>query len=299
MVQIQKDVLAMGDSEMDEDTKAVAGNAVGKRLSIKGGVFRKFVGGKEVAKIEDRHMNIIFVKMSHTPSRNFYDQVYKEGESIAPACWSSDTQTPDAGVASPKAKRCNECPKSVQGSGTDGNGTACRLSWRTAVVLPNDPGGDVLQLVLPSTSAFAKEDSGKWGFRPYIQMLVANGVTSAGRVITKMQFDTDSATPKVMFSPLGAVPPQDIATIYAQSRSKEAEDAVKMVVYKVKEAAAAPAAPKLPTGEVSQESLKGLEEQIQNIPDPVLRESKKKTGDTNAAPAEDMGEIIKKWANKK
>ena len=51
---------------LDEDTKAVAGNSLNsaKRISIKGGVFRKYVAGKEVSAIEDRHMNVIIVKMA-------------------------------------------------------------------------------------------------------------------------------------------------------------------------------------------------------------------------------------------
>ncbi len=41
---------------LDEDTLAVAGGARqgSKRISIKGGVFRKYSGGKEIGAIEDR-----------------------------------------------------------------------------------------------------------------------------------------------------------------------------------------------------------------------------------------------------
>ena len=64
---------------LDDDTKAVAGSGVGgaKRISIKGGVFRKFVGGKEVGAIDERHMDIVFVRMAHDPSRTYYAKVYK------------------------------------------------------------------------------------------------------------------------------------------------------------------------------------------------------------------------------
>ena len=44
---------------LDDDTLAVAGGArQNKRISIKGGVFRKYAGGKEIGAIEDRHMKI-------------------------------------------------------------------------------------------------------------------------------------------------------------------------------------------------------------------------------------------------
>jgi hypothetical protein len=186
-----KSQIATIKTGLDDDTRAVAGGGAGgmKRISIKGGVFRKMAGGKEVASIEDRHMNVIFVKMAHTASRTYYSGAYKEGEKVAPLCWSSDSKTPDAEVKTPQAKSCDSCPWSVKGSGQGGSGTACRLSWRTAVVLPNNPGGDVMQLVLPATSCFGKEENGKWPFRPNIQMLANNDI-SAGRVVTKMQFDT-------------------------------------------------------------------------------------------------------------
>ena len=140
---------------LDEDTLAVAGGARGnKRISIKGGVFRKYAGGKEIGAIEDRHMNVIFVKMAHKASRMFYDATYQEGQKVSPVCWSTDSEKPDADVKTPCASTCLDCSKSVKGSGQGGTGTACRLSWRTAVVLPKDPSGDVMQLVLPATSAF-------------------------------------------------------------------------------------------------------------------------------------------------
>jgi len=156
---------------LDEDTLAVAGgNRQGnKRISIKGGVFRKYAGGKEIGAIEDRFMNVIIVKMAHKASRMFYDKGYKEGEKVSPACWSTNSETPDEGVKNPPASTCNGCPNSVKGSGDNGMGAKCRLSWRTAVVLPNDPAGDVMQLVLPAKSSFANKDSESWPFSPYFQ----------------------------------------------------------------------------------------------------------------------------------
>jgi hypothetical protein len=72
---------------LDEDTLAVAGGARqgSKRISIKGGVFRKYSGGKEIGAIEDRHMNVIFVKMAHKASRMFYDATYQEGQKGQPS----------------------------------------------------------------------------------------------------------------------------------------------------------------------------------------------------------------------
>ena len=263
---------------VDDDTRAVAGGSgnVSKRISIKGGVFRKMAGGKEIGAIEDRHMNVIFVKMAHNASRTYYTGAYKEGEKIAPVCWSSDSKTPDAEVKNPQSSSCETCQFSAKGSGQGGTGAACRLSWRTAVVLPQDAGGDVMQLVLPATSVFGKEEGGKYPFREYIRLLANNNI-SAGRVITKMQFDTKSPVPKLLFSPVGAVPEEDVEAIMRQKESNAADNAVKLTVFQTDEAAA-PAAP-------SSEATEA---------EPKLRETGKKADGGNG----DVADVVKKWAKK-
>lgn len=271
---------------LDEDTLAVAGNTTqNKRISIEGRVFRKIVGGKEQSVNTDNSMNVIIVKMAHEASRTYYGgKTYKKGVKISPVCWSNDSKTPDAEVDNPCASTCAECPNSVKGSGQGGQGTACRLSWRLAVVLPNDPDGDIYQLVLPATSAFGKEENGRWPFRPYIQMLANNNV-SAGRVVTKMEFDINYPVPRLLFSPVAAVPDHVYDVVRNQSKAKAAENAIKLTVYKSdsqNEEAEAPAQPAMPRA-------------AEVVDEPVKRETARKvTTDT----AEDVSDIVKKWAKK-
>jgi len=272
-----KSELAQIEGGVDDDTRAVAGGKsnLSKRISIKGGVFRKMTGGKEIGSIEDRHMNVIFVKMAHNASRTYYTGAYKEGEKVSPLCWSSDSKTPDPEVKTPQAKSCDTCQWSVKGSSQAGVGAACRLSWRTAVVLPQDPGGDVMQLVLPATSCFGKEEAGKFPFRPYIQMLANNNI-SAGRVITKMQFDTKSPVPKLLFSPVGVVPEAAVHAVQTQKESSAAENAIKLTVYQ-------------------QDEADGATEVTAPATDaPIVRESKK----PEASPTSDVSDVIKKWSKK-
>ena len=278
-----KNELATLPRGVDDDTRAVAGAGgnLPKRISIKGGVFRKMSGGKEIGAIEDRHMNVIFVRMAHTASRQYYSGAYKEGEKVAPLCWSSNSKTPDPEVKTPQASACDQCQFSVRGSGQGGSGTACRLSWRTAVVLPNDPAGDVMQLVLPATSCFGKEEGGKWPFRPYIQKLADNDI-SAGRVVTRMQFDTKSPVPKLLFSPVGVVPESDVDAIMRQRESAAAENAIKLTVFQTDETVV------IPTGTVVTGQA-ALDEE------PKLRGPAKKT---EAAPSGDVSDVVKKWAKK-
>jgi hypothetical protein len=147
--------------------------------------------------------------------------------------------------------------------------------------LPNDPEGDVYQLVLPATSAFGKEEGGKWPFRPYIQMLANNNV-SAGRVVTKMQFDINFPVPRLLFSPASAVPNKIRDVIVQQGKTPAAENAVKLSVFKTDgvdevEAPAQPAAFAEP------------------VPEPVKRASAPKA--STEAP-EDVSDIVKKWSKK-
>jgi len=260
---------------LDEDTLAVAGGAVrgNKRISIEGRVFRKIVGGKEQSVNTSNDMNVIVVKMAHDASRTFYASSYKRGVKVAPVCWSSDSKTPDEAVPNPVASSCAECPNSVKGSGQGGQGSACRLQWRTAVILPHDPAGDVYQLVLPPTSAFGKEENGKWPFRAYVQMLANNNV-SAGRVITKMQFDINSPVPRLLFSPEAAVPPEMRDIVTRQSKSPAAENAVKLTVFKMDET---------------------TEPEQPQAAEPTVRKTERRAPET----VEDVSDIVKKWTNKK
>jgi hypothetical protein len=227
---------------------------------------------------------MVIVKMAHTASRTFYAQSYKEGEKISPTCWSSDSRVPDAEVKVPQSKSCDTCQFSAKNSGANGTGTACRLSWRMAVVLPSDPAGDVMQLVLPATSCFGKEENGKYPFRPYVQLLANNNV-SAGRVITRMQFDAKASTPKVVFSPAAAVDASIMETLQRQGKSAAAETAVKLTVYQNDEGTAdTPVQAPPVSAEVSDIDAS----------EPVLRPSVQPA----PQPVNNASEVMKKWSVK-
>jgi hypothetical protein len=273
-----KNSVASVATGVDDDTRAVAGSSGNKRISLEGGVFRKYVNGKQVATVQDRDMDIILVKMAHNPSRTFYTGSYQKGVKVSPLCWSTDAKTPDASVKTPQASACEKCPHSVKGSGQGGIGTACRISWRTAVVLPQMPDGDVMQLVIPGASVWGPEEAGKWRFRPYVQMLAANNV-SAGRVITKMQFDMNSSSPRLWFSPVAPVNADEVELLANQARSEAAERAVKLTVFQQD------------GGDAPVEAE--VEVEAPPVPEPVLRESKK----TTEAPT-DVSDVVRKWSKK-
>ena len=292
---LKKQLAEISGGEVDDESRAVAGaGSFVKRISIKGGVFRKFAGGKEVAAVPDRFMNIIFVKMAPTASRNFYPEAYVEDKKVSPVCWSGNGEIPDKDVTERQSTNCRECPQSVKGSARDGKGTACRLSWRTAVVLPNDPSGDVMQLVIPAASVWGKEHNRSWPFQGYVKFLVENNI-SVGRVITKMEFDLRQSAPKLLFSPVAPVTKEMAPLIAEQNKSLAAQLATKMSVFHaettvVEEAEAedvdVPAAPVAVPSPVAEAP----------VPEPILREATKPTPLPEKA---ELSETIKKWASKK
>jgi hypothetical protein len=236
----------------DDATNALAGTGDGgnlgaRRISIKGGVFREFIGGKEYRVSEERSMNVVIVKAAPKVSRIFYSGSYVEGETVTPTCWSSDSQRPDEKVKSPQSATCLTCPKNIKGSG-QGESRACRYQQRLAVVLDSEVANkEVYQLVLPPTSVFGDGEKGKLPLQAYARHLKNHGTPITG-VVTEMRFDTASPTPKLVFKPVRPVTEEEYNIVQELKDSPEAVSAVTLTVAQTdgvkspKNALAAPAA---------------------------------------------------------
>jgi hypothetical protein len=226
-----KDIFKNSQTTLDADTLAVSGESTKPlhRISLNGKRFRKMLGGEEVAVAPDQHLKIIIIKMAHTTSRTYYNKAYQEGAISAPVCWSSDSKVADKDVPIAQAQSCSQCKNSIRGSGANGMGTACKLSWKIAIVLANDMEGDVIQLILPAMSCFGKEKERRWPFRPYVQMLANNSV-SAGRVVTKLEFDNDYDMPKLLFSPVSALKEHELEKLQKLSETTAALRAITLNV---------------------------------------------------------------------
>jgi hypothetical protein len=139
-----------------------------------------------------------------------------------------------------------------------------------------------MQLVLPATSAFGKEDNGRFPFRSYIQHLASHNV-SAGRVITRMAFDTKATAPKVVFSPAGKVPDEDLPIIAQQAKSPAAEQAIKLNVFQSDS-----------SGHTEVASHRNEIAEPEDEAPPVKRESTKAA----ATEEKDISDVVKKWSKK-
>ncbi len=217
--------------ELSEIAKALTGGGTGtsmKRISTKGGVFRLIAGGKEVAAIDDRHLDVVIVNAAPKVSRTFYAGQFVEGQATAPTCWSADGDLPDSSIKEPQSKSCATCPQNIKGSG-QGDSRACRFSQRLAVVLANDIEGDVMQLTLAATSIFGKEDGDKRPLQAYARYLAAQSI-SPETLVTRLKFDTKAAVPKLFFQPVRWLDDTEFETVTAKGQTEDAKRAVTMTV---------------------------------------------------------------------
>ena len=220
------------NNELSDTAKALTGGGVTntKRISIKGGVFRLVAGGKEVAAIDDRHLEVIIVKAAPKVSRIFYAASYDADNITGPDCWSNDGERPDSSAQNKQAATCMSCPKNVAGSGQN-NSRACRYQQRLAVVLANNPSGDVMQLTLPATSVFGKEEGDKRPLQAYARYLaVQNPPVNPEQIVTEMRFDTKAESPKLFFKPVRWLTDDEYEIIKTQAESADAQRAVVMTV---------------------------------------------------------------------
>lgn len=279
---------------LDDTTKALMGGGSStKRISIKGGVWRMMVNGKEVAKNEDRSMNLVVVAAAPKVSRTFYAGVYKEGEVLAPSCWSADGDLPDAKAKEPQSKRCVDCPQNAKGSG-QGQSKACRFSQRLAVVLANDIGGDIFQLTLPAASIFGEGESGKWPLQMYAKMIGSKGVPITA-VVTEARFDTEAATPKLTFKPVRVLTSEEHELVIQQGASDAAQKAITMTV------AEADGVKALADKSEEFETVKKdaavevtpVQAEAVTEPEPVKRSAKK--AEEAPAPKKDLASVLADW----
>jgi len=280
---------------VDEDTKALAGGAGGmRRISIKGGVFREMIGGKEVRSNEDRAMNFVVVRVSPHNSRQYFAGAYVEGEKARPVCWSSDGSKPEADVKNKQAANCASCPQNIKGSG-QGESRACRYQRRLAVMVDGEiEKREVYQLIAPATSVFGDGERGKMPLQKYAQHLQAHQ-TPITQIVTEMRFDTASTQPKLTFKAIRPLTDEEYAVVVEMRDSKEAVDAVTLNVSQAdgdaprpalfdnsKEEAPAPAKPAAKKAEAKAKPESVVEDEPE-VPAPTKVSSKKPVPETKLA----------------
>lgn len=276
--------------QLDETTRALMGNAGGesnvKRISIKGSVFRMMVSGKEVAKNEDRAMNVIIVGAAQYNSRHYYEGTFTEGQAgKLPDCFSDDGITPSPRATNKQCDTCKDCPQNIAGSAQAGGGRACKFSRRLAVILENDQQGDVFQLTLPAQSIFGKAEGGKMPLEAYVRLLGTNNV-SVTSVVTEMRFDTDSATPKLTFKAVRYLEADEFANAQAKGKTPEAKIAIGSTVGELDNKLPAPT----PAPKAEAKPAPAPKVEAEPVEEPVKRASKKE-----ADAPKDINSVLDDW----
>lgn len=285
--------------EPDAITKMLAGNGSGKQISIKGGVWRMIVGGEEVAKNEDRAMNLVVLGANPHVNRTYFAGKYVEGEVADPTCWSADGKTPDADVpaTSRQGSSCDKCPQNIAGSG-EGTSRACRYSRRLAVAIENDIEGNVYRLQLPAKSIFGKPDGDKMPLDAYAKFLSGHGVPITG-VVTEARFNTAEAVPVLVFK---AVRPLSREEWEQAKVAAASEDATRATEFKLV-ARTPKAAPQATSAEYQEPAdppvSKPAAEAAPAAPEPTKRTTKPKPAAAEPAPAAatSVADLLSQWGD--
>jgi hypothetical protein len=171
----------------------------GKTFSIRRDGERRMMMNPKDPESAATSIEVVMVRVNKGVSKVFYAKGYTDGEDAKPDCFSNDGKAPDASSTKPQAKTCQVCPKNQWGSKISENGgklKACSDSIRMAVAAP-DQINDPMLLRVPAASMKAVGEYGA--------MLAKRGVPSAG-VVTKVSFDPEAATPKLVFKAVGLLP---------------------------------------------------------------------------------------------
>lgn len=213
-------------AEINADVTGHAGSGF-PVISLKGKVFaivrdgdRKILPNPKDPESPATSIDVVLLKVNKLTSKVYYAKSYSEdAEGVKPDCFSTDGLKPDASVDEPQSKSCATCKWNEWGSKISDNnskGKACQDSVRLAVAEPglvNDP----YLLRVPPASIRAL---GEYG-----QTLSKRGI-AYNMAVTKISFDIESPTPKLVFKGVGLI---DEST-YAQVQEVAGSDVVSKII---------------------------------------------------------------------
>lgn len=269
------------------------------------GTFKRIINGEQIGNAIRGEFNCIIVDLLPKVSRQYYAGKYDpNAKPTLPDCWSNLGDKPEAGASNPQAKNCTECPQNIKGSGESG-GRACRFQRRIAVLLENDPTGDVYQFNVPGKSLFGKGNANVHPFESYLKYLLANN-ESPDTVVTNISYDPNAASMELLFTPLRGISDEEYALVSAAQNNPETKKYVQLTVAQADGVTAKPKAdpvpapaPKVvrseePEEEVVPQVVRSDEpEDAEIIEEPVKRTVKKET--VAAEAPKDLSSIIDAW----
>lgn len=208
-------------------------------LSIKGKVFtivkqdeRKIITRElDGEQVPAAALEIVILAANPNLSKVWYKGGYEDGSNSKPDCFSNDGIAPDASVEAPQSKKCATCPKNVWNSGSNGKGKACGDSRRVAIAAP-DQINEPMLLRVPAASLKPLAEFGK---------KLENRGTSFDSVVTKIKFDMEEATPKLVFLPVGFMDESQLEQVDEAAKSDKVQQIIGLLATQEHEALPAPA----------------------------------------------------------
>ncbi len=186
-------------------------------ISIKGKVFavvrdgdRQVLPNPKDPDSAATSIEVVLLKANRNVSKVFYmngyDPAASEGQK--PDCYSSDGVTPEADSSNKQAPKCAVCKHNEWGSkindkGVATKGKSCNDTVRMAIA-PNGQLNDPHLLRVPAGSI---RNLGEYG-----RMLEKRGC-SYNAVITKVSFDNEAESPKLMFKAIGFLSADDYGMV--------------------------------------------------------------------------------------
>lgn len=280
---------AQGVSELTKSL-AGAGRSANRRITVKNGAFRKLVNGEEVGKLKGE-LNVIVVNALPSVSRTFYAEAYDpNGAPTLPDCWSNLGDKPEANASNQQSSSCQTCPQNVAGSG-GGTRRACAFQRRIAVVLENDPSGEIYQMNLSSTTIFGKGEGNVHPFESYVRFLSANN-ESIDRIVTTISIDEDADNTKLLFSPARHLAGEELDVINMAAGSAEAKNAVRLTV------AQQDGVKKLPQVATAQEDFAPTSPAVAAAADPIEEPTKRASAKPAApTPKANLADVVSAWSD--
>lgn len=208
-------------------------------LSIKGKVFtlvkqdeRKVITRElDGEQVPAAALEIVIVAANPNLSKVWYINGYEDGSNAKPDCFSNDGIKPDVSIEKPQSKKCADCPKNVWASGANGKGKACGDSRRVAVAAP-DQINEPMLLRVPAASLKPLAEYGK---------KLDNRGTSFDSVVTKIKFEMEESTPKLVFIPVGFLDEDQLEQVDEAIKSDKVQQIIGLQSAPEHEALPAPA----------------------------------------------------------
>lgn len=279
-------------SELAKSMASGVGGATSRRIQTNtNGTFKRLVNGEQIGDAVRGDINVIIVHALPKVSRVFYAGAYDpNAKPTLPDCWSNNGDVPEAAAANKQSKDCASCLKNVVGSGQNGKGRACRYQRRIAVILPDDPMGEVYQFNVPAKSLFGKGVGNVHPFESYVRYLLANH-ESPDTVVTNISYDLNADSMELLFTPVRGLSDEEWERVQAAQRDPATKRICELTVA-AQDGAKAPApAPVQAAPQISRSD----EPEDEPIAEPKKRTLTKE--DSSPEPKANLASVISKWGD--